>query len=62
MKTGAEDEGQPSDIMKIIAPHGLGDTANLGLRPSEVKLSLASIKREVVATQARSNETPFWYA
>jgi hypothetical protein len=53
MKPGAEDEGQPSDIMKIIEPDDLGDIGNLGLSPSEVKLSLASIKREAVATQAK---------
>jgi hypothetical protein len=53
VKTGAEDEGQPSDIMKITAPDGLGDIGNLGLSPSEAKLSLAGIQGEVVATRAK---------
>src|SRR5260370_38908480 len=55
VKTGAEGEGQCTDVMKINRPDDLGDIADLGLTLAEGKLLLAGIQREIVAPQARDH-------
>jgi hypothetical protein len=53
MKTGAEGEYPGTDLMEIRRPDGLGSIADLGLTLSEVKLLLASVRREMATAQAR---------
>ena len=55
VKTGAEGDGQSTDVMEIIKPDDLGDIATLGLRLAEAKLLLAGVQREIVAAQTRAH-------
>jgi len=55
VKTGAEGEGQATDVMEIDRPDDLGDVANLGLTLSEAKQLLAALQQEIVAAQARTH-------
>ena len=55
VKTGAEGEGQCTDVMEIIRPDDLGDIADLGLTLTEAKLLLADVQQEIVAAQAREH-------
>ena len=55
VKTGAEGEGQATDVMEIDRPDDLGDIANLGLTLSEAKQLLAVLQQEIVAAQARTH-------
>ena len=55
VKTGAEGEGQATDVMEIDRPDDLGDVANLGLTLSEAKQLLAVLQQEIVAAQARTH-------
>jgi hypothetical protein len=54
VKTGAEGEGQATDIMEIDRPDDLRDIASLGLTLSEAKQLVASLQQEIVAAQART--------
>ena len=53
VKTGAEGEGQCTDVLEIIRPDDLGDIADLGLTLTEAKLLLADVQQEIVAAQAK---------
>ena len=55
VKTGADGEGQCTDVMEIIWPDDLGDIADLGLTLTEAKLLLADVQQEIVAAQAREH-------
>lgn len=55
VKTGAEGDGQSTDVMKINKPDDLGDIATLGMSLAEAKLLLAGVQREIVAAQARAH-------
>jgi hypothetical protein len=54
VKTGAEGDGQSTDVMEINKPDDLGDIATLGLSLAEAKLLLAGVQREIVAAQTRA--------
>jgi hypothetical protein len=55
VKTGAEGEGQCTDVMEIIRPADLGDIADLGLTLADAKLLLAGLQQAIVAGQARDH-------
>jgi hypothetical protein len=55
VKTGAEGDGQSTDVMKINKPDDLSDIADLGLSLAEAKLLLAGVQRDIVAAQARAH-------
>ena len=55
VKTGAEGEGQVTDVLEIERPDDLGDIATLGLSLSEAKQLLAGLQQEIVAAQARAH-------
>jgi hypothetical protein len=55
VKTGAEGDGQSTDVMEINRPDDLGHIAALGLSLAEAKLLLAGVQREFVAAQARAH-------
>ncbi len=55
VKTGAEGDGQSTDVMEINRSDDLGDIAALGLSLAEAKLLLAGVQREFVAAQARAH-------
>jgi hypothetical protein len=55
VKTGADGEGQATDVMEIDRPDDLRDIATLGLTLSEAKQLLSVLQREIVAAQARSH-------
>ena len=55
VKTGAEGEGQATDVMEIDRPDDLRDIATLGLTLSEAKQLLSVLQREIVAAQARTH-------
>ena len=55
MKTGADDEKQSVDVVKIDRPDDLIDIANLGLTLAEGKLLLAALQQEIVAAQAKGH-------
>jgi hypothetical protein len=55
VKTGAEGDGQSTDVMEINKPDDLADIAHLGLSLAEAKLLLAGVQREIVAAQARAH-------
>jgi len=55
VRTEADGEKQPVDVMKINRPDDLGDIANLGLTLAEAKLLLAGLQREIVAAQAKGH-------
>lgn len=55
VKTGAEGDGQSTDVMEINKPDDLGDIATLGLSLAEAKLLLAGVQREIVAAQTRAH-------
>jgi hypothetical protein len=55
VKTGAEGDGQSTDVMKINEPDDLSDIADLGLSLAEAKLLLAGVQRGIVAAQARAH-------
>jgi hypothetical protein len=55
VKTGADSENQPVDVMTITRPDDLREIANLGLTLAEGKLLLAGLQQEIVAAQARSH-------
>jgi hypothetical protein len=55
VKTGAEGDGQSTDVMEINKPDDLGDIANLGLSLAEAKRLLASLQQEIVAAQAKTH-------
>jgi hypothetical protein len=55
VKTGAEGEGQTTDVLEIDRPDDFGDIANLGLTLCEVKQLLAALQHEIVAAQARTH-------
>ena len=55
VKTGAEGDGQSTDVMEINRPDDLGNIATLGLSLAEAKLLLAGVQREIVATQTRAH-------
>ena len=44
VKTGAEGEGQCTDVMEIIRPADLGDIADLGLTLADAKVLLAGLQ------------------
>ena len=46
VKTGAEGDGQSTDVMEINKPDDLGDIATLGLSLAEAKLLLTGVQRE----------------
>jgi hypothetical protein len=52
VKTGAEGEGQVTDVMEIDRPEDLRDITTLGLTLSEAKQLLSVLQREIVAAQA----------
>jgi hypothetical protein len=54
VKTGAEGEGQYTDVMEIIRPADLGDIADLGLALADAKLLLAGLQQVIVTGQART--------
>ena len=49
VKTGAEGEGQCTDVMEIIRPADLGDIADLGLTLADAKVLLAGLQQALVA-------------
>ena len=49
VKTGAEGDGQSTDVMEINKPDDLSDIADLGLSLAEAKLLLAGVQRDIVA-------------
>jgi len=55
VETGADGDGQGTDVMEIAKADDLRDIANLGLSLAEAKQLLAAIQREVVAAQARDH-------
>jgi len=55
VETGAEGDGQSTDVIEINKPDDLGNTATLGLRLTEAKLLLAGVQQEIVAAQARAH-------
>jgi hypothetical protein len=55
VKTGAEGDGQSTDVLEIKKPDNLFDIADLGLSLAEAKLLLAGVQREIVAAQARAH-------
>ena len=55
VKIGAGGEEQATDVLKIDRPGDLDDVANLGLTSAEATLVLASVRREIVAAQARDD-------
>jgi hypothetical protein len=55
VKTGAEGEGQCTDVMEIIRPADLGDITDLGLTLADAKLLLAGLQQIIVAGQARDH-------
>ena len=55
VKTGAEGDGQSTDVMEINKPDDLGNIADLGLSLAEAKLLLAGVQRDLVAAQARAH-------
>ena len=55
VKTGAEGEGEATDVMEIDRPGDLRDIATLGLTLSEAKQLLSVLQREIVAAQARTH-------
>jgi hypothetical protein len=55
VKTGAEGDGQSTDVMKINKPDDFSDIADLGLSLAEAKLLLAGVQRDIVAAQARAH-------
>jgi hypothetical protein len=55
VRTGAEGEGQVTDVMEIDRPGDLRDIATLGLTLSEAKQFLSVLQREIVAAQARTH-------
>jgi hypothetical protein len=55
VKTGAEGDGQSTDVMEINKPDDLSDIADLGLSLAEAKLLLAGVQRDIVAAQARAH-------
>ena len=55
VETGAEGEGQSTDVMEIDRPDDLGDIATLGLTLSETKQLLAGLQQEIVAAQVRDH-------
>ena len=48
VKTGAEGEGQCTDVMEIVRLADLGDIADLGLTLAEAKLLLAGLQQVIV--------------
>jgi hypothetical protein len=52
VKTGAEGEGQCTDVMEIIRPADLGDIADLGLTLADAKLLLAGLQQAIVTEQS----------
>jgi len=57
LKTGADGEGQATDVMEIDRPGDLRDVATLGLTLSEAKQLLSVVQREIVAAQANTHAT-----
>jgi hypothetical protein len=57
VKTGAEGDGQSTDVMKINKPDDLSDIADLGLSLAEAKLLLAGVQRDI--SPLRPEPTPF---
>jgi hypothetical protein len=55
VKTGAEGDGQSTDVMKINKPDDLSDIADLCLSLAAAKLLLAAVQRDIVAAQARAH-------
>jgi hypothetical protein len=55
VKTGAEGEGQCTDVMEIIRPADLGDITDLGLTLADAKLLVAGLQQIIVAGQARDH-------
>ena len=55
VKTGAEGDGQSTDVMEINKPDDLGDIATLSLSLAEARLLLAGVQREIVTAQARAH-------
>jgi hypothetical protein len=55
VKTGAEGDGQSTDVMEINNPDDLSDIADLGLSLAEAKLLLARVQRDIVAAQASAH-------
>lgn len=55
VKTGAEGEGQCTDVMEIIRPADLGDIVDLGLALADAKLLLAGLQQALVTEQARDH-------
>jgi hypothetical protein len=57
VKTGAEGDGQSTDVMEINKPDGLSDIADLGLSLAEAKLLLAGSNG--TSSPLRPEPTPF---
>ena len=55
VKTGAEGEGQVTDVLEIERPDDPCDIATLGLTLSEAKQVLEVLQQEIVAAQARAH-------
>ncbi|CAH2605645.1 protein of unknown function (plasmid) [Rhodovastum atsumiense] len=55
VETGADSDGQGTDVMEIAKPADLRDIANLGLNLAEAKELLTAIQRAVVAAQTREH-------
>jgi hypothetical protein len=55
VKSGAEGEGQCTDVMEIVRPADLGDIADLGLTLADAKLLLAGLQQAIVTGQARDH-------
>jgi hypothetical protein len=51
--TGIDGQSRSFEVMALSRPDGLGDIANLGLTPVEVKQLLLHVQQEVVAAQTR---------
>ena len=54
-ETGAEGEGQSTDVMEIMRPADLSDIADLGLTLADAKRLLAGLQQAIVTGQAKDH-------